>query len=140
MNAVELTDVDKTFDTGTQGTVHALSGIGLRVEPGEFVSLIGPSGATRSSMPDSACTGPWAPVSKVLSTPVSSTAFIGRPLGTAAERGRAARPPTPRRDRAPRRSPHASAALRRPVPVGHSAHALCLIVGSLTLAHRVTPW
>ena len=50
MNAVELTDVDKTFDTGTQGTVHALSGIGLRVEPGEFVSLIGPSGCGKSTL------------------------------------------------------------------------------------------
>ena len=29
MNAVELIGVDKIFDTGTRGTVHALSGIEL---------------------------------------------------------------------------------------------------------------
>ena len=50
MNAVELTGVDKTFDTGARGTVHALSGIELRVEPGEFVSLIGPSGCGKSTL------------------------------------------------------------------------------------------
>ena len=50
MNAVELIGVDKTFDTGTSGTVHALSGIELRVAPGEFVSLIGPSGCGKSTL------------------------------------------------------------------------------------------
>ena len=48
--AVELSGVDKTFDTGIQGAVHALSGIELRLAPGEFVSLIGPSGCGKSTL------------------------------------------------------------------------------------------
>ncbi len=32
--AVELTGVDKTFDAGARGAVHALSGIELSLAPG----------------------------------------------------------------------------------------------------------
>ncbi len=39
MSVVQIKDVTKSF-----GEVTALQGIGLEIEPGEFVSLIGPSG------------------------------------------------------------------------------------------------
>ena len=48
--AVELSGVDKTFDAGVRGAVHALSGIELRLASGEFVSLIGPSGCGKSTL------------------------------------------------------------------------------------------
>ena len=43
--AVELIGVDKRFDD-----VHALSGIELTLDAGEFVSLIGPSGCGKSTL------------------------------------------------------------------------------------------
>ena len=39
MSVVQIKDVTKRFDETT-----ALQGIDLEIEPGEFVSLIGPSG------------------------------------------------------------------------------------------------
>jgi NitT/TauT family transport system ATP-binding protein len=44
-SAVELDGVDKRF-----GDVHALTGIGLTLDDGEFVSLIGPSGCGKSTL------------------------------------------------------------------------------------------
>jgi NitT/TauT family transport system ATP-binding protein len=47
--AVRLTDVHKTFGRG-QRAVTALAGVDLRVEPGEFVCLLGASGCGKTTL------------------------------------------------------------------------------------------
>ena len=44
MSAVEIRNVSKVFNAGRPNAVEALVDIDLTIEPGEFVSLIGPSG------------------------------------------------------------------------------------------------
>lgn len=46
---LELRDVEKTFH-GRKGSVHALSGISLTLEDGEFVSVVGASGCGKSTL------------------------------------------------------------------------------------------
>jgi len=47
--AVEIRGLEQRFETA-RGSVHALSGIDLRIEAGSFVSLIGPSGCGKSTL------------------------------------------------------------------------------------------
>ena len=46
---IEARELDLVFRTG-DGPVHALSGVDLTVEEGEFVSLIGPSGCGKTTL------------------------------------------------------------------------------------------
>jgi NitT/TauT family transport system ATP-binding protein len=47
--AIEIRDLSLTFETA-DGPVHALADVDLRIEEGEFVSLIGPSGCGKTTL------------------------------------------------------------------------------------------
>lgn len=49
--ALEILDLKKTYDTG----VHALKGVSLTVEPGDFFALLGPNGAGKSTLIGAVC-------------------------------------------------------------------------------------
>ncbi|WP_328404352.1 ABC transporter ATP-binding protein [Nocardia sp. NBC_00403] len=46
---LELSDISKHYRVGEQ-TVRALDGVSLRIDPGEFTSIIGPSGSGKSTL------------------------------------------------------------------------------------------
>jgi len=49
MVLISLRDVHHDY-TGTERTVHALSGVTLDIEPGEFAAIVGPSGSGKSTL------------------------------------------------------------------------------------------
>jgi putative ABC transport system ATP-binding protein len=48
--AVELRDVHKVFSAGSAAEVHALRGVSLTIERGEYVAVIGSSGSGKSTL------------------------------------------------------------------------------------------
>ena len=49
MSVIELKDIMKTYKMG-DSVVHALYHVNLKIEPGEFTSIMGPSGSGKSTM------------------------------------------------------------------------------------------
>jgi putative ABC transport system ATP-binding protein len=69
---IELNGVTKFYGEG-EGQVRALRGIDLRVDPGEFIAVMGPSGSGNSTCMN---------ILGCLDTPTSgSYKFLGRPVG-----------------------------------------------------------
>lgn len=47
---IEITGLHKTFNPGTVSEVYALRGVSLRVNPGDFITLIGTNGSGKSTL------------------------------------------------------------------------------------------
>ena len=55
---LEIRNVHKTFNLGTINEKHALNGVDLTLNEGDFVTVIGGNGAGKSTMP-SPVPGRW---------------------------------------------------------------------------------
>ncbi len=49
-SAIDIRGVTKTFGEGTSKPFRALEEVNIRIEPGEFVSVVGPSGCGKSTL------------------------------------------------------------------------------------------
>ncbi|MBQ5321402.1 MAG: ABC transporter ATP-binding protein [Oscillospiraceae bacterium] len=83
---LEIIDVYKTFNSGTVNEKTALNGLNLKLEDGDFVTVIGGNGAGKSTMLN-AISGAWKPDSgKIILDDIDITAmpeykrakFLGR--------------------------------------------------------------
>ena len=50
MSMIEIAGLHKTFNRGTPNEVHALRGIDLKVDEGDFVTIIGTNGSGKSTL------------------------------------------------------------------------------------------
>lgn len=76
---IQATDVDLTYPTG-DGPVHALKGVSLEINKGDFVSFIGPSGCGKTT---------FLRAIAALETPTGGQLLVNELSGDAARRARA---------------------------------------------------
>ncbi|NLN03958.1 MAG: ABC transporter ATP-binding protein [Clostridiaceae bacterium] len=50
MSLVEMKDINKYYESGKNGTIHALKNVSLSISQGEFISLMGVSGSGKSTL------------------------------------------------------------------------------------------